>query len=205
MLFRSDGVKAALGNEKKPIELEKSLSKEYGDTDFYLEKDRKYRSEEDVFVYYPEEERARLFGRAPATVWENLAAFAKYPEKVETMKAGDVMCDLILESYKAQILSQWKLELHDRLIPNTMDFIRSCRKKHRDDDFSDYDIKNWLEIDKIRHELGKDTITEKCLLTQAKEALDGEDYDRASNIQLLIKEKVAALTDLYDVYKKNLL
>ena len=86
-----------------------------------------------------------------------------------------------------------------------MDFIRSCRKKHRDDDFSDYDIKNWLEIDKIRHELAKDTITEKCLLTQAKEALDNEDYDRASAIQLMIKERVAALTELYDVYKKNLL
>ena len=93
----------------------------------------------------------------------------------------------------------------NRLIPNTMDFIRSCRKKHRDDDFSDYDIKNWLEIDKIRHELAKDMIMEKCLLTQAKEALDNEDYDRASAIQLMIKERVAALTELYDVYKKNLL
>lgn len=200
-----DGVNAVLENEKTPQELEKSLSKEYGEDDFYLEKGRKYRSEEDVFVYYSEEEREKLFGKAPATVWENLAAFDKYPEKVGTMKAGDVMCDLILESYKAQTLSQWKLELHDRLIPNTMDFIRSCRKKHRDDDFSDYDIKNWLEIDKIRHELAKDTITEKCLLTQAKEALDNEDYDRASAIQLMIKERVAALTELYDVYKKNLL
>ena len=113
--------------------------------------------------------------------------------------------DKILESYRAQILSQWKLELHDRLIPTTMDFVRSCRKKHSDDDFSDYDIKNWIAIDKIRHEIGKDTITEKCLLTIAKEALDNEEYEKASEIQLEIKTKVAALTALYDVYKKNLL
>ena len=74
-----DGVNAVLENEKTPQELEKSLSKEYGEDDFYLEKDRKYRSEEDVFVYYSEEEREKLFGKAPATVWENLAAFDKYP------------------------------------------------------------------------------------------------------------------------------
>lgn len=201
----ADGIRHTLAAEKTPCELEKSLSKRYGTEDFYLERNREYRSEEDVFVFYSEEEREKLFGKAPATVWENLKAFDLYPEKVEVLKAGDVIGDKLLESYKAQILSQWKLELHDRLIPNTMDFIRSCRKKHSDDDFSDYDIKNWIEIDKIRHEMAKDTITEKCLLTRAKEALDNEEYEKASEIQLEIKKKVAALTKLYDVYKKNLL
>ena len=200
-----DGIKAVLAQEKTPDELEQSLSKQYGEEDFYLEKDREYRSEEDVFEYYTEEERERLFGRAPATVWENLCAFDQYPEKCEVFSRGDVISPILFESYKEQTLSQWKLELHDRLIPNTMDFIRSCRKVHRDDDFSDYDIKNWLEIDKIRHELGKDTITEKCLLTQTKEALDAEDYDRASELQLAIKARVAELTELYNRYKKNLL
>ena len=77
------------------------------------------------------------------------------------------MPEIVLESYREQILSQWKTELHDRIIPDTMNFIRSCRQKHDLDDFSDYDIKNWLEIDKIRHEIAKDTITDKCLLTRA--------------------------------------
>ena len=58
-----DGVNAVLENEKTPQELEKSLSKEYGEDDFYLEKERKYRSEEDIFVYYSEEEREKLFGK----------------------------------------------------------------------------------------------------------------------------------------------
>ena len=115
------------------------------------------------------------------------------------------MPDAILESYKLQTLSQWKTELHDRLIPNTMDFIRTCKKRHNEDDYSDYDIKNWLEIDKIRHELGKDTITEKCLLTQAKEALDNDEYDKASEIQLAIQDRVNRLAELYTTYKKNLL
>ena len=44
-----DGIKAALTAEKTPKELEASLSKKYGEEDFYLEKDREYRSERDVF------------------------------------------------------------------------------------------------------------------------------------------------------------
>lgn len=200
-----DGVKAVLSAEKNPSELETSLSKKYGEADFYLEKDREYRSEEDVFEDFTEEERNRLFGMAPATVWQNLTAFEKYPQKLSIFKEGNVMPDIVLESYKEQVLSQWRTELHDRIIPQTMDFIRSCKKVHSDNDFSDYDIKNWLEIDKIRHEIAKDTITEKCLLTRAKNALDQEEYDQASDLQLEIQKKVNQLAALYTRYKKNLL
>jgi glutamine synthetase len=200
-----DGMRAAMTMEKSPEELEKSLSKKHGEDDFYLETEREYRSEEDVFVFYTEEEREHLFGKAPATVWENLSAMDKYPEKTRIFNEGGVMDQLLLESYKQQILSQWKLELHDRLIPNTMVFIRSCKRRHSDDDFSDYDMMNWTEIDRLRHELGKDTISEKCLLTRAKEALDNGEYDKASAIQLAIKDRVERLTELYNTYKKNLL
>lgn len=200
-----DGIKAVLSEEKTPEELEKSLSKKHGETDFYLETEREYRSEHNVFEDFTGEERNHLFGRAPATVWENLSAFDRYPEKLEIFKAGDVMPDIVLESYREQILSQWKTELHDRIIPDTMNFIRSCRQKHDLDDFSDYDIKNWLEIDKIRHEIAKDTITDKCLLTRAKAALDDGEYEAASELQLEIRQKVNLLEALYIRYKKNLL
>lgn len=200
-----DGIKSVLSAEKTPEELEKSLSKKHGETDFYLDTEREYRSEHNVFEDFTEEERNHLFGRAPATVWENLSSFEQYPEKLEIFKAGDVMPEIVLESYREQILSQWKTELHDRIIPDTMNFIRSCRQKHDLDDFSDYDIKNWLEIDKIRHEIAKDTITDKCLLTRAKAALDNGEYETASRLQLEIQQKVNLLETLYIRYKKNLL
>ena len=200
-----DGIKAVLREGKTTGELERSLSKKYGEEDFYLEKDREYRSEEDVFDDYTQEERDRLFGRAPATVWQNLAAFDQYPEKLNIFKEGSVMPEIVLESYREQTLAQWRTELHDRIIPQTMDFIRGCRKLHTEEDFSDYDIKNWLEIDKMRHEIAKDTITEKCLLTRTKEALDSGAYDLASDLQLEIQKKVNLLTERYTQYKKNLL
>ena len=200
-----DGIKAVLAAGKGPSELEKSLSKKYGDEDFYLERDREYRSEDDVFEDFTEEERNKLFGQAPSTVWQNLTAFDRYPEKLNIFKEGDVMPEIVLESYREQTLSQWRTELHDRIIPQTMDFIRGCKKVHSDDDFSDYDIKNWLEIDKIRHQIAMYTITEKCLLTRAKDALDHSRYDEASDLQLEIQKKVNELAALYITYKKNLL
>ena len=200
-----DGIKAVLAAGKGPSELEKSLSKKYGDEDFYLERDREYRSEDDVFEDFTEEERNKLFGQAPSTVWQNLTAFDRYQENMNIFKEGDVMPEIVLESYREQTLSQWRTELHDRIIPQTMDFIRGCKKVHSDDDFSDYDIKNWLEIDKIRHQIAKDTITEKCLLTRAKDALDHSRYDEASDLQLEIQKKVNELAALYITYKKNLL
>ncbi|MBF1184790.1 MAG: glutamine synthetase [[Eubacterium] sulci] len=200
-----DGIKHVLDAEKTPAELEKSISKAYGDEDFYLDTDREYRSEKEVFEDYTEEERAKLFGHAPATVWENMQAFDHYPEKLEIFKAGDVMKQKVLDSYREQVISQWKTELHDRVIPQNMALIRSCVKLHSEDDFSDFDVKNWIEIDKLRHELGKDTITEKSILTRAKDALDDGNYSEASEMQKLIQKKVATLISLYTRYKKNIL
>lgn len=200
-----DGIKAVLAAGKTPAELEKSISKKYGEEDFYLETYREYRSEDDVYDDYTQEERDRLFGRAPATVWENLCAFDKYADRLHIFTEGNVMPKIVLDSYRTQTLAQWKTELHDRIIPNTMNIIRGCKKAHRDDDFSDYDIKNWLEIDKLRHDMAKDTITEKCLLTRAKDALDEGEYDLASDLQLEIQRKINDLTEKYTRYKKNLL
>ena len=86
-----DGIDKALREEKTPSELESSLSKKYGEEDFYLEKDREYRSEKDVFEDYTDEERNTLFGVAPETVWENIQGFYDYPEKTEAISGGGVI------------------------------------------------------------------------------------------------------------------
>ena len=145
-----DGIKAALENGKASDELERSISKEYGQEDFYLDKDRIYRSELDVFDEYTEEERDKFFGKAPRTVWENISAFDEYPEKLEIFKRDDVMTELALESYRQATLDQWKTELHNRIVPDVMDVVRQCTKLHDDDDCVDYDRYYW---DKIQRKL----------------------------------------------------
>ncbi|MCI8608306.1 MAG: glutamine synthetase [Firmicutes bacterium] len=197
-----DGIRAALQEGKTPADLEKSLSKSHGETDFYLETEREYRSEHNVFEDYTEEERNHLFGIAPATVWENLQAIRKYPEKVRAIQ-GDVISNLTIESFFTATLNQWKMELHNRIIPNFMDIVRDCVKLHGED-ATDYDLENWNQINLLRFYIGKDTLAEKCLLTRAKEALDDGDYDLASDLQVELQKKIDQLIETYLRYKKNL-
>ena len=201
-----DGIKSVLKAGKTPEELEKSISKKCGKKDFYLEKDREYRSENNIFTDYTQAERDKLFGRAPATVWENLKAFDEHPEKLKVLKEGDVIDDLTLASYREQVLSQWKTELHDRIIPAHMNTIRSCKKIHDDSDpHSKLDKKNWEKIDALRREIGKNTDKHTCLLTEVKNALDKNDYKKASKLQIKTQEKVSTLLDMYEAYKKNIM
>ena len=199
-----DGIKEVFEHDKTPEELEKSISKQFGEEDFYLDKNRMYRSERNIFEDYTEEERNRYFGKAPRTVWENICAFDKYPEKLNIFKRDDVMTDMALESYKEAVLEQWTMELKSRIVPETMDLLRSCVRIHTEDESVDYDRHYWGKILRLRNYLGKNTLDETCLLTQIVEAIDEKDYAKASELQILMQEKVEELRELYVKYRKNL-
>ena len=67
-----DGIKNAVNSGRGPKELLGELSKRAGEDAGYLEKDREYRCEKNVFEDYTQEERDAVFGKPPATVWENI-------------------------------------------------------------------------------------------------------------------------------------
>ena len=198
-----DGIRSALEAKKTPKELEKSISKTLGEEDFYLEKEREYRTEKDVFEDFTEEERNARFGAAPATVWENLRGFTKYPEKVAAISGDGVFSEASIESYTVYALTQWKTELHNRTIPEYMRDIRGYVKLHGDD-ATDYDIDNWEKITSLKYEIAKSSLSKKCLLARVKEALDCGDLQRASDLQLELQSKMSMLRNLYSTYRKNL-
>jgi len=199
-----DGMKAALENNMTSKDLENAISKSHGEEAFYLEKDREYRSEKHVFDEYTVLQRNRLFGKAPLTVWENICAFDKYPQKLKAFKAGNVMSEKTIDSYKEATLAQWATELHNRIVPNTMNLIRSTYKCHDEADCVDYDLEYWRKIDRIRNDLGRDTLSDICLLTKIVRALEKENYKTASRLQVIMQEQVEELVALYSTYKKNL-
>lgn len=200
-----DGITYALENNKDEDLLLKELSKSPEEKCAYLEEGRAYRSEEDVFEDYTEEERERIFAKAPATVYENIDAFEKHSNKLDILKEGNVFTPEILNSYKLAVIERWLVEITNRIIPNYMEEIRSFSKLHQDDKALDVDISTWHRINELRQYIMKDTYSKKSLFTRIKQAKSNSDYSLISNLQIELEDKMSKLRNLYSDYKKNLL
>lgn len=200
-----DGIIAVAESGKSPKELEKEISKESDADSFYLEKGREYRSEEDVFEYYTDEVRNKIFGNPPSTVWENIKNLDTYTEKRQMLLNGQVFTNEIIESYRDSILRRWLTELTDRIIRHDIKIIRNITKFHQDDTATDLDKARWREIEEIKNTLSKNTLDKKCLFSKIHDAIEKEDYDNVSKLQLEIERTMNMLKKLYSRYKKNLL
>lgn len=199
-----DGILYALENNKTEEELLAELSKKPGEDADYLEKSRAYRSEEDVFEFFTDEERDEYFGKAPATVYENLIQLDRYPEKLEVLRRNDVFSDSIINSFKLAITQRWTTDIIHRIILNHAAEVRSFKQLHSVNAL-DLDISNWMTINNLRHYIMKDTYTTKSLFTRTKEAISNKDYALASNLLLELEDSMKNLRELYSNYTKNLL
>ncbi|MFL7796148.1 glutamine synthetase [Clostridium chauvoei] len=199
-----DGIIYATDNNKTEEELLIELSKKAGENSDYLEKDRAYRSEEDVFEYFTEEERNSFFGKAPATIYENLIQLDNNPNKLEILKRNNVMGDALINSFKLATTERWATEISHRVISNYSLEVRGYKQLHGSHAL-DLDVSNWMRINDLRHYIMKDTYTTKSLFTQIKEALASDDFATASTLSLKLDDMISELRDLYVQYKKNLL
>lgn len=197
-----DGIRYALESNKSAEELLAELSKKPGEKADYLEDERAYRCEENVFEDFNDKERAAAFGKPPATVWENVKIMRANADKVKVLTESNILSNRIVDSFVASILYRWKNELIDRIIPGVEAAVRTYRKLNNADGIDD---ERWDSIAAKRIELAKDTSTAKCICTCLKEALERGDYDKASDLQLLMTKKAQALEDEYRVYALNIL
>lgn len=200
-----DGIKYALENNKTEDDLLAELSKKPGEEADYLEKSRAYRSEADVFEDFTDSQRDEYFGVAPATVFENLSAFDKYPEKVEVLKVNSVFTDKLINSFKMATTKRWTTEITSRIIPSYTKDIRAAKQLHCCDKALDLDVSTWMTINELRHITMKDSYHRRSLFTQIKNAINESDFEKASDLQIKLDKNMSELNDLYSTYKKNLL
>lgn len=200
-----DGIKYALENDKTEDDLLAELSKKPGEEADYLEKSRAYRSEEDVFEDFTDSQRNEYFGVAPATVFENLSAFDKYPEKVEVLKVNSVFTDKLINSFKMATTKRWTTEITSRIIPSYTKDIRAAKQLHCCDKALDLDVSTWMTINELRHITMKDSYHRRSLFTQIKNAINESDFEKASDLQIKLDKNMSELNELYSTYKKNLL
>lgn len=195
-----DGVRYAV--EKSSVDLLTELSKKAGQDGFYLEKNRAYRSEADVFEDFTAEERDAMFGAPPATVWENMQAFDNYPAKVKVITAGGALRTQIIKSFKAGAILRWKTEIIARILPEMRNIVRHAQLIESNSR-TDQDSYNWNKVKDLREYLAKDSIDRKSLFTRLTNALKTEDFATASKLQVEMYDKIEQLKALYDDYVNN--
>ena len=200
-----DGILYAVENNKTEDELLAELSKKAGESADYLEKTRAYRTEQNIFEDFTEAERNKFFGKAPATVYENLTQLNSNPSKLKALKRNNVFTDAIINSFKLAAIERWSTEITKRVISNYMNDVRSFKPIHSLDKVLDLDISNWMKLHNLRIYIMKDTYTTKSLFTKIKDAFNNEDYADASRLYLELEDKMGQLRTLYSVYKMNLL
>ena len=205
LMAMSDGIEYAILNNRNEAELLAELSKTSGEDALYLEKNRSYRSEVDVFDDFSDEERDAFFGKVPMTVYENVRAFEEYKDKVEILKKGEVLSEKLIQSFKVATTNKWVTEVQYRILPDLAKEIVNTKSLHDPNTSSDLDISNWMKIKDLRIELMKDSFSKKSLFTNIKEAISAGDYNRVSDLQKVIYGKMDELRKLYGEYKRNLL
>ncbi|QSX05090.1 glutamine synthetase [Sedimentibacter sp. zth1] len=198
-----DGITNVIKLKMTTSNLEKEISKTSGEDALYLEKDRQYLCEENVFEHYTAKQREELFGVAPETVWENLDAFNKCTIKQNVLKYENVFSDDIINSFMLVALDKWVNELKGRIISNNANTLRKFVKLHTEND-CDLDVVNWENILHLKTKLMKDNMHKKSIFTQLIESLDNKNYNKASELQKTMNIKMTEIRLLYSLYKRNI-
>jgi glutamine synthetase len=196
-----DGIEYAVTSGKSEKALEKEFSKGYGEPSDYLQKDRIYRSEEDIFDTYSSKERDRLFGPPPATVYESLRTLLHDDNLMTVLCAGDVFSDALIASYARAMLDTWEKELSERIIPENLAAIRNLVAYHNPQ--NPYDEAMWKEINRIRNHLAKDTQDYVSVFTEIRMAIDARNLKELSRLQQLMTSQQTELLTRYSEYCQN--
>lgn len=202
-----DGIEYVFKNKKTEKELLKEISKKAGEDADYLEKDREYRTEKDVFEDYTEEQRNSLYGESPETVYENIKNLDKCRNKMKIFENNPMFNDRIINSIKLSILKRWETEIAHRVIKDYREEIIGYTKNPNNlFELTKQDERDWEKIKKLKVYISKNTEeTGKCLFAKILRAFQGEDYELASKYLIELEEKMDELQKSYNDYVKNLL
>lgn len=203
LLTMMDGVEYALTTEKTEEQLLSELSKEPDVEADYLEKKRSYRSEKNIFEDFTDSEREEYFGKVPATVYENLQALDKYPNKTKVLLQDEVLTDALFDSYKVALIDKWVTEIEYRIIPRLREEIKKMKILHHPDQAFDIDLHAWNEITKLKNDLAKDTVNKKSIFSDIMQMIHKKDYQVVSDLQLHIVKQMRRLRELYEMYENN--
>ena len=196
-----DGIHYAINSGKTSKQLEAEFTKKYGESGDYLETNRLYRCEEDIFESMTGEERNKLFGIPPATVYDSLKNLMISDSVCDILCAGDVFSDKILASYSNAMLNMWQMALLERIIPSNLSLLRSFSKKHTIS--NTYDDETWSTIENMRLSLAKNTDEKFSIFGSIKLAIESKNLGDIAKLQTRMNKNMIELIGLYRDYNEN--
>lgn len=200
-----DGIKFATKPEITRDILLAEISKKAGEESLYLEKDRQYRSEEDIYEHFTAKERDQIFGIAPATVYEVVKILESDNAKLDVLKVGNVLDEQLICSFKTSVLKRWTTEIAHRTIPKYARHIRGFKQIHSLEKALDLDMSNWETVNELRLKIMKDTHSKKSLFSRLIAAIEENNTEAISQLQLELQTDMKTLRKAYSTYKRNLL
>ena len=195
-----DGIEHAAKSGLDAGQLEQNFSKSAGDPAVYLNQDRQYRCEKDMFEDFDDEQRDQVFGKPPTNVYETLRILLHENEGLTILCQNGVFSDTLLSSYSKAMLTEWEMELRDRILPECLSRVRACKPIHQP---SDYDNGLWEEIDALRQQLAKDTQESVCLFNEIRQAMDASNLRLVAQLQQKVEDDLHRLEYLYNRYSAN--
>ena len=196
-----EGIKYSM--TKNSNELLTEISKSHGEFYGYLDKDREYRSELDVFEAYSEEERNRLYGKAPKNVYENMLNM----ENADKMQFISENPDFkyILDSYKSAVLQQWHIDTISRYLTDVKNecknILNAINKQSFDIEHNKAKgIKRSIE-NKIKYLFSNEKANFDNIM-QLIEAAEVRNYKEMAVAKTEIDKTIDEIRELYSKYKK---
>ena len=192
-----DGMKYSA--EKPVAELNKEILKKSGESSAYLLKERQYVSEENIFDYFTQDERDKLFGKTPKTVWEIITALK---ENLPIYKNTPFRPE-ILNSYYLSSLRKWLIEIKEKEFNYMrLEIVNMFRYTEKENSL---DRSNWAEVQKLINEIAKDDEKKPSMMSLVEKEMEKEDFGKVSEKFFELKQKYAVLQKNYRNYRKNII
>ncbi len=198
LLAMLDGIKYA--RNKNQDKLHKELTKKYGEESEYLEKNREYVTNKNIFEDYSRHEREKLFGKSPVTVWDVIKVLRK--SELPVYK-NTPMSKEIIGSFYTSALNKWLIEIKEKEIPLIKEEIKTLRRFENLE--NDYDRENWGKIEKLINEIAKSANNRESVIYSLEKLLKTQKYDSISKIYAHVEDKINELRKAYKNYLKNIL
>lgn len=188
-----DGIEYSIDKKEELLlkEISKSTLEEYG----YLQKNKMYRSEDNIFEKYSEKERELLFGKCPKSVYENMINLKD--ENTNILLKDGVFTKPIIDSFKLSSLNRCSMEIEHRILPKYKLELKALIDSIKIN--SKLSSLNYLLLNEIYSILFIDNLESLSISSKLIDSIKNNDYKKISSLYIELEDKIELFKNVYSL------